>query len=79
MPNRKLTAVRRRALELLAGCPTGCREALILAHGFPTVLLDELVGKGLATATPKRMMAGDRAIDVTQVQITRAGRKALAG
>jgi hypothetical protein len=79
MANRKLTHIRRRALELLAGCPAGCREALILAHGFPAVLLDELVGSGLATATPERLMAGARALDVTLMQITDAGRKALAG
>jgi hypothetical protein len=25
---------RRRALELLASCPDGCTEAMMLAHGF---------------------------------------------
>jgi hypothetical protein len=77
MANRKLTAVRRRALELLATCPKGCSEALMLAHGFPAALLVEMVRNGHATATPERMMAGNRAVEVTRVQITDTGRKAL--
>jgi hypothetical protein len=58
---------------------SGCREALILPHGLPTALLDELVGKGFAAATPGRLMAGARALDVTLMQIIDAGRKALPG
>ena len=79
MEGQAVTAGSRRALELLAQRRNGCSEALMLSLGFPAALLVELVRDGLATATLKRMMAGDRAIDVTQVQITRAGRKALAG
>jgi hypothetical protein len=55
--------------------PEGCSEALM--HGFPAALLVEMVRDGLAPATPERMMAGNRAVEVTRVQITDAGRKAL--
>jgi hypothetical protein len=34
---------RRRALELLASCPEGCSEAIMLTHGFTTAQMVELV------------------------------------
>jgi hypothetical protein len=37
--------------------------------------LDELIRAGFATAPPDRMRAGDRAIEVTRVRITEAGRE----
>jgi len=43
-------ATRRRALELLAASSDGCTEAIILAHGFTTDFLVDLVRAGLATA-----------------------------
>ena len=36
----------------------GCTEALMLAHGFTTEQLVELVRAKLATATPERVAAG---------------------
>jgi len=45
----KSSADRRRALELLARCTDGCTEAVLLAHGFTTKLITELVRTGLAT------------------------------
>ena len=65
---------RRRALELLASCPDGCTETIMLVHGFTVGQLDELIRAGFATAQPDRMRAGDRAIEVTRVRITEAGR-----
>jgi hypothetical protein len=53
------------------------KAAARLAHGFPAALLVELVRYGLVNATVGQMMAGDRAIYVTEVQITEAGRQAL--
>ena len=41
---------RRRALELLEASIDGCTEAIMLAYGFKTELLVELVNAGLATA-----------------------------
>jgi hypothetical protein len=70
---------RRRALELLASCRDGCTEALMLAHGFTTPQLVELIRAGLATATAERVVAGGKAMEIPRVRITEAGRRALAG
>ena len=71
------SAERRRALELLAASPDGCTAAILLAHGFKSDRLVELINAGLASVTTERVIAGDRAIQVTRVQITDAGRQAL--
>ena len=68
---------RRRALELLEASLDGCTEAIMLAYGFKTELLVELVNAGLATASIERMVAGGRRIEVTRMRITGAGRRAL--
>ena len=65
------TTERVRALRLLARCPDGCTEALILAHGFTVPFLAGLVTARLVTAelnTPHYV----------RVQITDLGREALA-
>jgi len=49
----------------------------MLAYGFKTELLVELVNAGLATAGIERMVAGGRQIEVTRMRITGAGRRAL--
>jgi hypothetical protein len=36
----------RRALELLASCRDGCREAIMIAHGFTIAQMVELVNAG---------------------------------
>jgi hypothetical protein len=77
---------RRRALELLAGCPQeGCTEAVLLAHGFTVEQMVELVRSGLelvrsglATATPQRVKAGREWLEVATLRITEAGRRILA-
>jgi hypothetical protein len=69
---------RRRALELLAASPDGCTEALMLAHGITVELLVDLCIAELAIATPERMVAGGRTVEVARMRITEAGRKALA-
>jgi hypothetical protein len=68
---------RRRALELLASCPDGCTEAVMLAHGFTVKQMVELIHAGLATATTGRVMAGARPTMVARVRITEAGRRVL--
>ena len=65
---------RRRALELLAASPDGYTEALMLAHGF---LLLDLCIASLAIATPERMVAGGRPVEVVRMKITEAGRQAI--
>src|SRR5260221_14038775 len=74
---RSPPATRRRALELLEASIDGCTEAIMLAYGFKTELLVELVNAGLATASIERMVAGGRRIEVTRMRITGAGRRAL--
>jgi hypothetical protein len=70
-------ATRRRALELLAASPDGCTEAIILAQGFTTDFLVDLVRAGLATAQTERAVVGARSVQVTRIRITDAGRRAL--
>ena len=72
-------AEQSRALQLLAGSPHGCTEAIMLAHGLTAELLVDLVRDGLATAAPGIVYAGNRPIEVTRLTITDAGRRALAG
>jgi hypothetical protein len=67
---------RRRALELLAASPDGCTEAIMLAHGFTVELLVDLCIAELAIATPERMVAGGRPVEVVRMKITEAGRRA---
>jgi hypothetical protein len=68
---------RRRALELLASCRDGCTEAMMLAHGFTIPQMVDLVRAGLASATPERVVAGGRTIEIATVRITDAGRRVL--
>jgi hypothetical protein len=78
MPRRRSPKPdRRRTLELLAGSPDGCTEALMLAHGFTVELLVELCMAELAIATPERMVAGGRTVEVARMRITDGGRRAL--
>jgi hypothetical protein len=74
---RSPPGTRRRALELLEASIDGCTEAIMLAYGFKTELLVELVNAGLATASIERMVAGGRRIEVTRMRITGDGRRAL--
>ena len=74
---RSPPGTRRRALELLEASIDGCTEAIMLAYGFKTELLVELVNAGLATASIERMVARGRRIQVTRMRITGAGRQAL--
>jgi hypothetical protein len=70
---------RRRALELLASCPDGCTETIMLVHGFTVGQLDELIRAGLATAQTESVVARSRALEVARVRITKAGRMILTG
>jgi hypothetical protein len=49
----------------------------MLAHGFTTEQMVELVRAGLATATAERVVAGKQRLEVATVRITEAGRRAL--
>jgi hypothetical protein len=74
-----ITAVgeQRRALQLLARSPTGCTEALMLAHGFSAEMLGLLMLDGLVTTQVGIMQTGWRALTVTWIEITESGQSAL--
>jgi hypothetical protein len=74
----KLSKERRRALQLLARSPNGSAKALMPAHGFQLVMLDKLVLDGLAKAEERATMAGSQRMKVAWLQVTAAGRKAIA-
>jgi hypothetical protein len=76
MPSRAPNP-KRRALELLAASRDGCTEAIMLAHGFTVEQMVDLCVAGLVTATPERIVAGGRTIEVATMRITEAGRRAL--
>jgi hypothetical protein len=73
-----MTDEERRLLEMLAGSADGTTDALLTAHGFKLDVLIRIVSAGLATATPERVFAGAKPVEVTRVRITDAGRRALA-
>jgi hypothetical protein len=74
----KLTNEQRRALRLLARSPNGCTEAIMLAHGFESAMLDKLTLDGLARVEVHDMRVAGRRAKVVWLQITPAGRKAIA-
>jgi hypothetical protein len=66
------TTERLRALRLLARCPDGCAEALMLAQGFTVAFLAGLVRDRYASAEV------NAANNVVWVEITDLGREMLA-
>ena len=70
---------RRRLLELLATSDDGCTADLLLALGFTPDLVLGVVRAGLATAQSENVLAGGRAVVVSRVRITEAGRLASRG
>jgi hypothetical protein len=69
---------RRRLLELLATADDGCTAESLLALGFTPDLVLGVVRAGLATAQTENVLAAGRAVVVSRVRITDAGRGALA-
>jgi hypothetical protein len=77
--NHGLTGEQIGALEILAGHPEGCTEALLKASGFTVGLLGKLIRAGLATATPGIVKAGgSRTLGVVRLAITEKGRTMIA-
>jgi hypothetical protein len=52
-------------------------KAVMIAHGFTVQQMVDLARAGLATAKTERVVAGGRTMQVAQVRITEAGRRAL--
>jgi hypothetical protein len=74
----KLNDDQRRALQLLARHPVGCAEVALLAEGFSIGQLAALVMDGFAERRPIVTNVGGREKIVVWMQISAAGRAALA-
>jgi hypothetical protein len=74
------TAPRSRlALAMLAtAARDGATQALLSVHGFDASMIAGLVNHGLATITAERVRDGGKLVAIAKVQITAAGRAALA-
>lgn len=70
---------RRRALELLASCPDGATDTLLMAaHGLTTEMLIDFIRDELATGRTKQLVIAGHTTEVMRVWITEAGRLVLA-
>jgi hypothetical protein len=67
-----LSNERRRTLRLLARRPKGCTEAVLVAHGFPIEMLEELVSSVDAKTDTHKMIVAGRPVAVAWPQITAA-------
>ena len=65
----------RHALGLLTLKKHGSTMTMLSARGVKVETIDELIAKGLASASIERMGRG--AIEITRVKITQAGERAL--
>ena len=79
MASEPMTAEERRLLKLLAVSDDGCTADLLLALGFTPDLVLGVVRAGLAAAQTENVLAGGRAVVVSRVRITEAGRLAAGG
>jgi hypothetical protein len=64
-------------LRMLARCPNGCAEALLMAYGFSIRFLADVVFDGLAAAGAEHARAGGREVIVVWIKITEKGRRQL--
>jgi hypothetical protein len=73
----RLSAERRRALELLASSQSGLTEVLLFANGVTPHMLGRLLRSGLAIVQSETIKSGDQTIEIGRVTITDAGRRTL--
>ena len=71
-------ADRRRALELLASCPNGCPDGLMIEHGCSVALIVDLIQARLATLHTHYMRVGRQLMETVRLKITAAGLQSLA-
>lgn len=69
---------RRRALELLASCPEGCPDGLMIERGCSVALIVDLIEGGLATLHTRYMRVEALLMEVVRLKITAAGLQILA-
>ena len=75
-----ISTEQRRALEMLADSESrGSTIEMLIEDGFPAEMLADLVRNGLASMQGDTVKVGGRAIEITRVKITDAGRRALKG
>jgi hypothetical protein len=74
---RRLSAERRRALQLLASSESGITEVFLFAHGVTPHMLGRLCRSGLATIRRETVKVGDRTVEIGRIMITDAGRQEL--
>jgi hypothetical protein len=68
---------RRHLLEVRAMADDGCTADLLVALGFEPDLMLRVVRAGLATAKVETVLATGRAVVISRVRITDAGRRVL--
>ena len=74
-----LSAEQYRALSLLAEAgPGGVTEAVMISQGLAVTPLIDLVRAGYAWVTKETVRAFGRKIEIARVEITEAGRRAIA-
>jgi hypothetical protein len=75
-----LTAEQRLVLALLANVPRGVtQDLLLLAHGFDSDIITELVHAGLARSHREIVAVGGPPIEIIRITITDSGRQAIEG
>jgi hypothetical protein len=76
----RLSAEQRQLLELLASHRRDANmEALVFVQQFDRDTIASLVRTGLATTQRVILKAGDKAVEVAHITITKAGRQAIEG
>ena len=75
--NGDFTAIRTRALRLLAENSARLHRAMMVAHGFSIELLNQVIRDGLATTRTERAIRGDKSIEMVRLKITDAARRVL--
>ena len=75
----KLSAKQRHALAVIAATdPDGATQTLLTEDGFSIRTIAALVKRGLVTTAREKVRTGGKWVDAAKVQITDAGRDALA-
>jgi hypothetical protein len=72
----RMTAAERRALAVLANCPTGATHDALVRNRVKPATLDQLVARGLVE-TRQRRFANQPGLVVAHYWITRAGLAAM--
>jgi hypothetical protein len=75
--NQTALTDRRQALELLASCPDGCPDALMIEHGCSVALMVDLIQARLATLHTQYLRVGRQLGEFVRLKITAVGLQSL--